>query len=44
MTDKKMNIEIFTEKTLIANTDQTVDVLIRIIPPEMERPARSLLE
>jgi len=37
MTDKKTTIETFIEKTLTANTDQTVDVLIRITPPEMEQ-------
>ena len=36
MTNKKTTIETFTEKTLTANTDQTVDVLVRITPPEME--------
>ena len=37
MTNKKTTIETFIEKTLTANTDQTVDVLIRITPPEMEQ-------
>ena len=37
MTNKKTAIEIFTEKTLTANADQTVDVLVRITPPETEQ-------
>ena len=37
MTNKKTTIETFTEKTLTANTEQTVDVLVRITPPEMEQ-------
>jgi len=37
MTDKKTTIETFIEKTLTANTEQTVDVLIRITPPEIEQ-------
>ena len=37
MTDKKTTIQIFTEKTLTANTDQTVDLLVRITPPEMDQ-------
>jgi Ca-activated chloride channel family protein len=37
MTNKKTTIETFTEKTLTANTDQTVDVLVRITPSEMEQ-------
>jgi Ca-activated chloride channel family protein len=37
MTYKKTNIEFFTEKPLTANTEQTVDVLVRITPPEIEQ-------
>ncbi|HUR97019.1 MAG TPA: VWA domain-containing protein [Pyrinomonadaceae bacterium] len=37
MTNKKPTIEVITEKTLTANTEQTVDVLIRITPPEIEQ-------
>ena len=37
MTNKKTTIETFIEKTLTADTDQTVDVLIRITPPEMKQ-------
>ena len=37
MTDKKTEIEIFTEKPFTANTEQTVDVLVRITPPEIEQ-------
>ncbi|PYS98752.1 MAG: hypothetical protein DMF63_14270 [Acidobacteria bacterium] len=39
MTHKKTTIEILTEKTLTANTDQTVDVLVRITPPQMDQTA-----
>src|SRR5688572_7180502 len=36
MTNKKTTIETFMEKTLTANIDQTVDVFVRVTPPEME--------
>jgi Ca-activated chloride channel family protein len=37
MKDTKPTIEVLTEKTLTADTQQTVDVLVRITPPEIEQ-------